>query len=81
MMKKWVQAAVSIAVYKLVPANRFNSFSEKGFFDELYCISNNKKTMLNVGAGRFRHSDWRNVDLKVFLQCSLLDVNLRFHAS
>ncbi|MFQ3354345.1 MAG: putative SAM-dependent methyltransferase [Paracoccaceae bacterium] len=65
MMKKWVQAALSIAGYKLVPANRFNSFSEKGFFDELYCISNNKKIMLNVGAGRFRHSDWRNVDLKV----------------
>ena len=48
MIKKWVLAALSIAGYKLVPANRFKSFSEKGFFDELYSISNNKKIMLII---------------------------------
>jgi predicted SAM-dependent methyltransferase len=66
MIKKALKAGLSIIGYKLTPVNRFNRFSEKDFFDELYSGSKSqKKVMLNVGAGRFRHRDWINVDLKV----------------
>ena len=62
LIKKLVKNSLMKLNYKLVPYNRFNNFSEECFFNELY--AEDKSIYLNVGAGRFRHSHWTNLDLK-----------------
>jgi len=65
MIKQALKTVFEIIGYKLIPASRFNNFSEKDFFEELYSKSKSlNEVMLNVGAGRSRHDHWINVDLK-----------------
>lgn len=63
LIKTIIKAFLKSLNYKLIPFNRFNTFSEENFFNELY-EENDKIKYLNVGAGRFRHSHWTNLDLK-----------------
>jgi predicted SAM-dependent methyltransferase len=63
LIKKLLKAFLQKLNYKLIPYSRFNKFSEESFFNELY-KEGDKSVYLNVGAGRFRHSHWTNLDLK-----------------
>lgn len=63
LIKTAIKTVLQKLNYKLVPYNRFNNFSEEYFFNELY-EEDDKSLYLNVGAGRFRHSHWTNLDLK-----------------
>jgi SAM-dependent methyltransferase len=63
MIKKLIRILLQKLNYKLTPYSRFNQFSEESFFNDLY-VEDDKSVYLNVGAGRFRHSHWTNLDLK-----------------